>query len=445
MIGVLVADVYNDSEFYSKHHFSLVDHAFLEVKTARSTFIGPPPRKAGRFLLFALASSLWAGAILAQDTPAPAPRLKFYGWIETGITGNPDPAATGQNFGHLFTDRSNKLLLNQVVVTAERVLGDSSDKFDWGFKTQFMYGSDARYIHSVGFLDNTEHELLEPDVVETWVLLHVPIPNTAGGLDIKGGKFVTLEGAETIDPRPNVFYSHSYIFNFGLPLNHSGVLTTFHPTKGLDLYAGLTRGVNTATTDNNSSVAFDGGVGLAFLDGKLTALATTHIGPENPHDNHDQRYLNDLVVTWKATDKLTAILEGNYTADESVPGGARAYGAAGYLVYAVNDWLLLGLREEVFRDNTGFFVGSFAANDNFIDIERGKTNNIDPRTFFSAGTFNEVTVGATFKLPFLKRPGGLMIRPELRYDAALSSNTTPYSNRDSSHQFTAGIDAIFTF
>ena len=135
-------------------------------------------------------------------------------------------------------------------------------------------------------------------------------------------------------------------------------------------------------------------------------------------------------------------IEGKSYVDESVPGGARAYGAGGYLVYAANDWLLLGMREEVFRDSTGFFAGSFAANDNFIDIERGKTNNIDPRTFFSAGTFNEVTVGATFKLPSLKRPGGLMIRPELRYDAALSSNTTPYSNRDSSHQFTAGIDAI---
>jgi Putative beta-barrel porin-2, OmpL-like. bbp2 len=121
------------------------------------------------------------------------------------------------------------------------------------------------------------------------------------------------------------------------------------------------------------------------------------------------------------------VLEGNYTVDESVPGGARAYGAAGYLVYAVNDWLLLGLREEVFRDNTGFCVGSFAAKDNFIGIERGKTNNIDPCTFFSAGTFDEVTVGATFKLPLLRRPGGLMIRPELRYDAALSSNTTAFS------------------
>ena len=207
----------------------------------------PPPR-AGGFLFFLFAWWVWRGAVLAQDAVAPEPRFKLYGWIETGITGNPNPPATRQNFGHLFTDRSNELLLNQVVLTAERILGDSPNDFDWGFKTQFTYGSDARYIHSVGFLDNTQHEIVNPDVVETWVLLHLPIPNTAGGLDVKGGKFVTLEGAETIDPRPNFFYSHSYIFNFGLPLNHSGVLTTFHPAKGLDLYAGLTRGVNTATT-----------------------------------------------------------------------------------------------------------------------------------------------------------------------------------------------------
>lgn len=186
-------------------------------------------------------------------------------------------------------------------------------------------------------------------------------------------------------------------------------------------------------------------VGLTLLDGKLTAFATTHIGPENAHDNHDQRYLNDLVLAWKATDKLTAILDVNYAADESVPGSAEAYGAAVYLTYAVNDWFSLGIREEVFRDDTGFFVGSFADNDDFVDIERGKTNNLDARTFFSAGTFNEVTIGATFKLPLWKPSGGLTIRPELRYDAALSSGTAPFSNQDSRDQFTAGIDAIFTF
>ena len=312
-------------------------------------------------------------------------------------------------------------------------------------KVQFLYGSDARYIHSVGLFDNTQHDVVQPDLVEAWLLLHVPIPNTAGGLDIKGGKFVTLEGAETIDPRPNVFYSHSYIFNFGLPLNHTGVLLTLHAIKGLDFFAGATRGVNTSMSDNNTSLGFHGGIGLSLLDGKLTALATTHVGPENTHDNHDLRYLNDLVVTWKATDRWTAIFEGNFAADESVPGSAMAYGASAYLTYAVNDWLTLGIREEVFRDEKGFFVGSFADNDDFIDFQRGKTNNIDPRTFFGVGTFNEVTFGASLKIPISKPFQSLTIRPEVRYDAALTDNTRPYGDQNSRDQFTASIDAILVF
>ena len=407
-------------------------------------FVVPAGRKLGRLLFVLVAFGACAGGAAAQDAVTPTPRFKVYGWIETGVTANPDDPASRQNFGHLFTDRPNELLLNQAVITAERTLGDSSDEFDWGFKVQFLYGSDARYIHSVGLFDNTQHDIVQPDLVEAWLLLHVPIPNTAGGLDIKGGKFVTLEGAETIDPRPNVFYSHSYIFDFGLPLNHTGVLFTLHAIKGLDLFAGATRGVNTSMSDNNSSLGFHGGIGLTFLDGKLTALATTHVGPENTHDNHDLRYLNDLVVTWKATDKWTAIFEGNFAADESVPGSAMAYGASAYLTYAVNDWLTLGIREEVFRDEKGFFVGSFADNDDFIDFQRGKTNNIDPRTFFASGTFNEVTIGASFKIPVPKPLESLTIRPEVRYDAALT-DTRPYGNQDSRDQFTASIDAILVF
>ncbi len=390
------------------------------MRNVRSMFVSWVKRKLCRAVLFAFVFSVCTCEVAAQDAVAPVSRVKLSGWIETGVAANPDNPADRQNFCHLFTDRSNELLLNQAVITAERALAASGDDFDWGFKAQLLYGSDARYIHSVGLFDNTQHEIMQPDVVEAWMLFHLPIPHTAGGLDLKAGKFVTLEGAETIDPHTNVFYSHSYIFNFGIPFNHTGILATFHPVKGLDLYAGAVRGVNTSLTDNNSSAAFHGGVGVTLLDGKLTALVTTHIGPENAHNNHDQRYLNDLVLTWKATDKLTAIVDANFAEDESVPGTAKAYGAAAYLTYSANVWLTLAIREEVFRDEKGFFVGSFADNDDFIDLERGKTNNIDPRTFFTRGTFNEVTVGATFKLPAPKPLSSVMIRPELRYDAVLS-------------------------
>ncbi|MGQ4828462.1 outer membrane beta-barrel protein, partial [Enterococcus faecalis] len=75
------------------------------------------------------------------------------------------------------------------------------------------------------------------DIVEAYVNAHLPIL-TSGGVDIKAGQFVTLEGAEVIDATGDFFYSHTYIFNFGIPFKHTGILTTTHVNKTLDIYAG---------------------------------------------------------------------------------------------------------------------------------------------------------------------------------------------------------------
>ena len=66
---------------------------------------------------------------------------------------------------------------------------------------------------------------------------------------------------------------------------------------------------------NNSSIAFEGGIGLNLLDGNLTTLAITHLGPENPHNNHDYRYLNDITTTWKITKNFTPITDLNLIYD----------------------------------------------------------------------------------------------------------------------------------
>jgi hypothetical protein len=167
-------------------------------------------------------------------SPTPEPRFKISGWIDSGITFNPDSPQSNQNFGRLFDDRANEPLLNQLVINFERALAPQPGQLDWGFKVQFMYGSDARLIHSLGLFDRTTNEILQPDLVEAYLNLHFPVM-TEGGLDLKLGKFVTLEGAETIDPRTNFFYSHSYIFNFGIPFNHTGALATFHASESLDV------------------------------------------------------------------------------------------------------------------------------------------------------------------------------------------------------------------
>ena len=140
---------------------------------------------------------------------------------------NPASPADNQNFGRFFDDRVNEPLLNQLVINLERALAPQPGQFDWGFKLQFMYGSDARFIHSLGLFSNTAGtSIVQPDLPEAYLNLHFPII-TEGGLDLKLGKFVTLEGAETIDPRTNFFYSHTYIFNFGIPFNHTGALAHF--------------------------------------------------------------------------------------------------------------------------------------------------------------------------------------------------------------------------
>src|SRR2546430_10580302 len=198
-------------------------------------------------------ATILAGIASASEpavSPTPEPRFKISGWIESGVTFNPDSPQDNQNFGRLFDDRANEPLLNQAVINFERVLVPQPGEFDWGFKLQFMYGSDARFIHSLGLFDRTAHEILQPDLVEAYLNLHFPVI-TEGGLDLKLGKFITLEGAETIDPRTNVFYSHTYIFNFGIPFNHTGALATFHASKLLDLTRELLAGVNTSIADNN--------------------------------------------------------------------------------------------------------------------------------------------------------------------------------------------------
>jgi len=373
----------------------------------------------------------------------PEPRFKIYGWIEAGITGNPNAPVDNHNFGHLFTDRANEPLLNQAVITAERTLDPNATGFDWGFKLQFMYGSDARYIHSLGLLDLATNDRVQPDIVEAYANLHLPII-TPGGLDLKIGKFVTLEGAETIDPRTNVFYSHSYIFNFGIPFNNTGAQAVLHATKWLDIYAGINRGVNMSLNDNNQSVAFEGGLGLNLLDGNLTVLAITHAGPETPHNNHDWRYLNDITATWKITKQFTSITDLNLIYDQGA--SAYGYGVAQYFTYSVNDWLQLGIRGEIWRDEKGFYVAQFRANNDFIHIERGDNIPFDPSNLGGGETtYLGITGGITIKPPMPKPVAGLLLRPEVRYDRALTDRFKPFQQNSSRDQWTIGFDAVLQF
>lgn len=361
-----------------------------------------------------------------------ASTIKFTGQVDAGIVGNPQNPNNGVNFGQLFTDKANRPILNQLLLTLERDTDPKATDYDFGFKLQGLYGSDARIVHSIGLFDHAIHDRNQIDFVEANVSMHAPWL-FEGGIDIKAGIYPTPLGFEVIDPKTNPFYSHSYIFNYGLPYKHLGVLSVSHVTSVLDVYLGVDSGTNTtvAEGDNNRRPGGIAGIGLNFYGGNFTILGLTHIGPEDSKlnttfANSAMRYYNDLVVTIKATPKLAFTTEVNYAREEGFR--AEAYGAAQYASYTLTDELTLNARAEVFRDNTNFFVNTPVNNLDYVNGEIGR-----PANFYvaqKATTYGEFTAGVTYKPTGIPAPvSNLLIRPEVRYDRALSSSR-PFGNND---------------
>lgn len=380
------------------------------------------------------APTTWAGGIKVN--------LQFEG----GAIINPANPNNGLNFGHLFTDRANQFVMNQALLTVQRPIDPKATDYDFGFQVQALYGTDARYVQFMGELNSTFASKYRLAFIQAYVNAHLPWL-TDGGVDVKVGQYVTPLGAETIEPTTNPFYSHSYVFNFGIPFVQTGILSVTHVSPVLDVYAGIDTGVNTTfgAGDNNGAVAGTAGFGLTFLDGNLTVVALSHFGPENPSRtvagaNGFYRYLNDIVVTYKVSDALSFTTELNFIRDDAFK--ANGFGAVQYASYKLNDAVALNARAEVWRDDHGFFVAGFRGKHDFVNAELG----FPAPGVVSAPptTYSEITLGLTWK-PTLPAPiSGLLIRPEVRYDYALT-NTKPFNNGTNRGVFTFGSDFVLSF
>jgi hypothetical protein len=194
------------------------------------------------------------------------------------------------------------------------------------------------------------------------------------------------------------------------------------------------------------------------MDGNLTVLALTHLGPENAtrvlspagfNANGYFRYLNDIIVTYKATTALTFVTEFNWIRDDfdgaftkGTPAAANAFGVAQYVSYALNDQITLNGRAEIYRDDNNFFVASFQAPGSFVAAEQGFTAGVGA---LHATTYGELTAGVTWKpagLPDVV--SGLLIRPEIRWDTDLGGARAFNSHKDNA-SVTLASDFVLTF
>jgi len=390
-------------------------------------------------------------------------KLNIYGWVESGYTYNHRHNSYSSYYevetGPFTHEYGNHYMLNQVALRFERQVDPK--KFDVGGMVELMYGSDAAQIHATGLGYNgsdatDDHEPVDTsatfdnfwptwqfDIPQAYVDVGVPIGN---GLRVRAGKFVTLLGYESIDPRGNPFYSHSNLFGF-VPFTHVGVMGDYKVNDNLEVQLGITRGWDIGTEDTNGcAIDVLGQIAYKFND-SLNLAFNFCVGPENgsktgnPNvsvdfsDTSHYRVALDPILYWQVTKQLKVGVEGLYVFD----GGWSNYtgvithaygdvwGAAGYAAYTVNDNLTINARLEKAH-----------VYNNTLDLPL-------PVSMY------EVTLGVTIvplpKDQFLK---GLSIRPEIRYD--FTDNTTgvypTYSRKTSllqKDQLTFAADVIFQF
>jgi hypothetical protein len=313
-------------------------------------------------------------------------------------------------------DYKNDIMLNQLDLSFSKVA--DTTKWDFGFMVEGMYGRDAVYTHSDGILDNVNKRGgTSPDndfdLVQAYVTFAIPLGN---GITIEAGKFVTPLGNEVINPTGNALYTHSYIFSYAIPFTQTGITGSYKFCDTLVATAGITRGWNQSSEDNNSAIDFLGQV-IWTPTSKLSVTLNLSEGPQSTGNDSDYWTVPEAVIAYQVSDQLKVAADIIYGDASSI---AEWYGVAGYASYTLDKYATLNLRAEFYHDGRGFTTGVGVTDTNY----------------------EEGTLGvAITPLPDMPIANTITIRPEVRLDTA---DQGVYDGRKFT-QLTAALDAYWKF
>lgn len=296
---------------------------------------------------------------LAADAPAAAP-AKAPSWSDTlaawGITANGYVAASyydsnGYPFNiHQFDPYHDTFQLDEAGFTVAY-----QPKQGFGALVDMIAGEDAK------ILNEAEGGSGVFDVRQAF------IQYATGPVTVIAGKFVTLAGAEVINPTQNTNFSRSLLFYDAEPLTHTGIRATFALSDTFNFIAGVNNGWNVMSTDYGSKT---GELGIGWTPNKTFSLTTQAYFGRTPFTDdtgapaEGEKTLVDLVATYNATSALTFILNVDWDRQDNAiagllgPSSATWYGAAGYANYAFNAQWRVSARLEYLEDEDGYLTGA---------------------------------------------------------------------------------------
>jgi hypothetical protein len=309
-----------------------------------------------------------------------------------------------------FDNRANTFSVDLAELVVQKAVANPGDA---GFRLDLTAGTFAGLTQSAGLRIGES-----ADLQQAYVAYIAPLGT---GLRLDVGKFVTHMGYELIEGYDgyNDNYSRSLLFNYAIPLTHTGVKASYSFTPRVSVAAMVVNGWDVAI-DNNKSKSI--GAQLAIKPVDPLAFYVNYIGgPENEDDNSSLRHVVDLIATLTVNPMLSLGVNADFGSEDGtsavVPGGDGKWsGFAGYAKISPPGPFSLGLRAETFKDEGGTRLG------------------------IGEARVNEFTITPSFKFG-----SNFVVRAEGRYDSADADVFEDDRGLPKGSQATVGLNAIWVY
>ncbi len=318
------------------------------------------------------------------EIPSMVKGVQLSGYVDSIYSYNFNaPDSLANNTARVFDRHPNSYNINAAELVFQKPVSADSRV---GFRTDLFMGNDSEVITSTGLGSTTD----EFDLEQAYAEVLIPTSNAVPGLndiDLKVGKFVTMNGAEVIESKDNWNTSRSLLFGFAIPFTHTGMRGTYTFNNGWDIAVGAVNGWD-VTDDTNNGKTIETHVGFNNIalpgDSSLTVALQGYFGPEQAGNDHSYRSLFDTVVIYKTPWKpLTLMYNYDYANESDLltdPNSTKATlvdsaNWQGHAVYGridINDQWSVSSRYEYFEDNNHQRITTIAAGatpaDNYWEI-----------------------------------------------------------------------------
>ncbi len=285
--------------------------------------------------------------------------LKIGGWFQAGYHNKTDGR---------FNSHPDRLHLHQGYLYAEKV-ADGQCGWDWGFRTDLVYGVDAQDTQAFGnnpgkwdFRNGFDHGIYG------WALPQAYAEVAYSDLSVKIGHFYRLLGYETVMAPYNFFYSHALTIYNSEPFTHTGILASYEASDRLTVHGGWTLGWDTGFDQYAQGNNFLGGLAYSLTDNVTFSymVCAGNMGWRRGGYNHS------LVFDFSLTERLNYVLQtdwvetdGWYDMEKDLFSAQERddIGINQYLFYELNDcWKLGGRFEWWKRDGASAYEATAGVN-----------------------------------------------------------------------------------